>query len=337
MATIKDIANIAGVSISTVSRVLNLDKSLNVSEETREKVLEIADKMNYMTAKQKKLRDKVYNIGIVSSFIDGEANDPYFLYIRMAIEKMCNEKNIEFKSVYIDKLISEPTSKYKGINGIIAIGIFTNEEIKKLECITKDIIFVDSSPDEWKYDSIVVNFKQGVLSALSYLENLGHKNIGYIGGRVIAHNDKEKKELFNDREKIYTEYMKEKGNYKKEWIYKGEFTLEDGYELMKKMLENKNLPTAIFIASDPMAIGAYKAINEKGYSIPEDISIIGFDDIATAKFLTPSLTTVKVFVELMGETALNTILERLENSREISKKIVLPVKLIKRESCKSIK
>ncbi len=337
MATIKDIANIAGVSISTVSRVLNLDKTLNVSEETREKVLEIADKMNYMTAKQKKLKDKGHTIGIVSSFVGGESNDPYFLYIRMAIEKRCNEKNIEFKSVYIDKLVNEPVSKYKGINGIIAIGVFTSEEIEKLESITNEIIFVDSSPDEWKYDSIVVNFKQGVLSALNYLVDLGHIDIGYIGGRVIAHNDKEKKEMFNEREKIYIEYMKEKGNYKKEWVYKGDFTLEDGYDLMKKMLENKNIPTAVFVASDPMAIGAYKAINEKGYFVPKDISIIGFDDIATAKFLTPSLTTIKVFVELMGETALNTILERLENSREISKKIVLPVKLIERESCKAIK
>ena len=85
-----------------------------------------------------------------------------------------------------------------------------------------------------------------------------------------------------------------------------------------------------------MAIGAYKAIQEEGYTIPNDISIVGFDDIATAQYLTPSLTTVKVFTDYMGETALDTLMERIKDERELSKKIVLPVKLIIRDSCKAI-
>ena len=119
-------------------------------------------------------------------------------------------------------------------------------------------------------------------------------------------------------------------------VYKGDFTLEDGYNLMKNMVSLKNIPSAVFVASDPMAIGAYKAITEKGLKIPEDISIIGFDDIMTAKFLTPALTTVKVYTDFMGETALNTLIDRIVNNRELSKKTVLPVKLIIRESCKKI-
>ncbi|MBM7835275.1 LacI family DNA-binding transcriptional regulator [Clostridium sardiniense] len=334
MATIKDIAKEAGVSISTISRILNLDKTLNVSEETRKRVLKIAEEMNYVTIRQRKQKEKSYKIGVISSFVElKELNDPYFLSIRMAIEKKCNEENIDFKSLYINKILDNSINNEEELDGIIAVGIFKEEEIKILKAITKNIIFVDSSPDEWEFDSIVVDFKHGVNSAMKYLYELGHRNIGYIGAKVVPHNDINGVELINYREKTYREFMENINNYRDEWVYKGNFTLEDGYELMKGMLSNKDIPTAVFIASDPMAIGAYKAIMEAGYSIPKDISIIGFDDIVTAKFLTPALTTIKVYTDFMGETAVNTLIERIKDNREMSKKIVLPVKLIKRDSC----
>ncbi|GAA0069659.1 LacI family DNA-binding transcriptional regulator [Clostridium sardiniense] len=334
MATIKDIAKEAGVSISTISRILNLDKTLNVSEETRKRVLKIAEEMNYVTIRQRKQKEKSYKIGVISSFVElKELNDPYFLSIRMAIEKKCNEENIDFKSLYINKILDNSINNEEELDGIIAVGIFKEEEIKILKAITKNIIFVDSSPDEWEFDSIVVDFKYGVNSAMKYLYELGHRNIGYIGAKVVPHNDINGVELINYREKTYREFMENINNYRDEWVYKGNFTLEDGYELMKGMLSNKDIPTAVFIASDPMAIGAYKAIMEAGYSIPKDISIIGFDDIVTAKFLTPALTTIKVYTDFMGETAVNTLIERIKDNREMSKKIVLPVKLIKRDSC----
>ncbi|MGG7097827.1 LacI family DNA-binding transcriptional regulator [Clostridium sardiniense] len=334
MATIKDIAKEAGVSISTISRILNLDKTLNVSEETRKRVLKIAEEMNYITIRQRKQKEKSYKIGVISSFVElKELNDPYFLSIRMAIEKKCNEENIDFKSLYINKILDNSINNEEELDGIIAVGIFKEEEIKILKAITKNIIFVDSSPDEWEFDSIVVDFKHGVNSAMKYLYELGHRNIGYIGAKVVPHNDINGVELINYREKTYREFMENINNYRDEWVYKGNFTLEDGYELMKGMLSNKDIPTAVFIASDPMAIGAYKAIMEAGYSIPKDISIIGFDDIVTAKFLTPALTTIKVYTDFMGETAVNTLIERIKDDREMSKKIVLPVKLIKRDSC----
>ncbi|MBY0754314.1 LacI family DNA-binding transcriptional regulator [Clostridium sardiniense] len=334
MATIKDIAKEAGVSISTISRILNLDKTLNVSEETRKKVLKIAEEMNYITIRQRKQKEKSYKIGVISSFVElKELNDPYFLSIRMAIEKKCNEENIDFKSLYINKILDNSINNEEELDGIIAVGIFKEEEIKILKAITKNIIFVDSSPDEWEFDSIVVDFKHGVNSAMKYLYELGHRNIGYIGAKVVPHNDINGVELINYREKTYREFMENINNYRDEWVYKGNFTLEDGYELMKGMLSNKDIPTAVFIASDPMAIGAYKAIMEAGYSMPKDISIIGFDDIVTAKFLTPALTTIKVYTDFMGETAVNTLIERIKDDREMSKKIVLPVKLIKRDSC----
>lgn len=338
MATIKDIASAAGVSISTVSRILNLDKTLNVSEDTRKKVLSIAEEMNYVTIKERKSKLKNHTIGIICSFTEvKELNDPYFLSIRMTIEKKCIEENIDFKSLYYTKILNDDTSNYKGLDGIIAIGIFQDDEIKKLRELSQNIVFIDSSPDEWEFDSIVVDLKYGVRKALEYLYSLGHKDIGYIGAKVIPHNNNNNGvELVNYREATYKDFMNEIDNLNYNWIFKGDFTPEDGYNLMSKALKLNNIPSAFFIASDPMAIGAYKAIQENGYKIPEDISIVGFDDIATAQYLSPSLTTVKVFTDFMGETALNTLIERIKDERSLSKKIVLPVKLIIRDSCKLV-
>ncbi|GAB6170227.1 LacI family DNA-binding transcriptional regulator [Clostridium carnis] len=337
MATIKDIAKVAGVSISTVSRILNFDKSLNVSEDTRKKVLEIAEEMNYVTMKERKSKLKNHTIGIICSYTElKELSDPYFLSIRIAIEKKCNIEDIEFKLLYLNKILSDDNSSYKGLDGIIAIGIFQENEIEKLSELSKNIVFIDSSPDEWNYDSVVVDLRNGVKSALEYLTSLGHKNIGYIGAKVTPHNNYNHDELLNYREETYKDFMINKNNFNSNWLFKGNFTPEDGYSLMKEALKLNEIPSAFFIASDPMAIGAYKAIQEAGYSIPNDISIIGFDDIATAQYMTPSLTTIKVYTDYMGETALETLIERIKLDRKISKKIVLPVKLIIRDSCTRI-
>lgn len=332
MATIKDIAQKAGVSISAVSRILNLDETLNVSEETRIRVLKIADELNYVKVKDRKTKSKNFKIGIVTSFNElKEINDPYFLSIRMSIEKNCLNNNIEFSSLYIDNI-----KKNTSLDGILAIGIYEEEEIELLSKISQNIVFIDSSPDEWEFDSIVVDLKYGSTKALEYLYKLGHREIGYIGAKVIPHNNKDGNELLNYREQTYLSFMESKGLSDNAVIYKGDFTSEDGYRLMKEALLNDYVPTAFFIASDPMAIGAYKAISEKKLKIPEDISIIGFDDIATSQFLNPSLTTVKIYTEYIGETAVDTLLERLTGKRSLSKKIVLPVNLIIRESCTRI-
>ena len=335
MATIKDIANSVGVSIATVSRVLNLDETLNVSSETRKKVLEVAEELNYITIKERKNRGKAYNIGIVYWYTDvQEINDPYFLSIRMAVERKCSEEEVNFRNIDIERILNGNLSDYNNLDGIIAIGIFDNTDIEKMKKLSKNIVFIDSSPNEKDYDSIVVDFKNAVKESMEYLYSLGHEKIGYIGG--VCYSRREKSVFVNYREKTYKEFMESIGSYKKEWVLSGRFLPEDGYSLMMKALKEKERPTAFFVASDPMAIGAYKAIFELGLKIPEDISIVGFDDIYTAQFLAPSLTTVRVYKDIMGEIAVETLLDRIKKKRDLGRKIVLPTKLIKRESCRRI-
>lgn len=335
MATIKDIANNVGVSIATVSRVLNLDETLNVSDETRRRVLEVAEELNYITIKERKNRGKTYNIGIIYWYTDiQEINDPYFLSIRMAVERKCSEEEVNFRNIDLERVLNGAINDYNNLDGIIAIGIFDSTDIEKMRKLSKNIVFVDSSPNEKIYDSVVVDFKNAVKESMEYLYSLGHRKIGYIGG--VCYSRSEKSVFVNYREKTYREFMESINSYREEWILSGKFLPEYGYSLMMKALKQKERPTAFFVASDPMAIGAYKSVFESGLKIPDDISIIGFDDIYTAQFLAPSLTTVKVYKDVMGEIAVETLLERIKRKRELGRKIVLPTKLIKRESCKKI-
>lgn len=326
MATLKEVAEKAGVSIATVSRVLNFDETLNVPTVTKRRIFEIAEELQYITVKQRKKRIKKLTIGIVQWYTETqELKDPYYLSIRMAVEKKCDGEGINFRGL---SLYDPPP---KDIDGIAAIGKFGQDELKLLDGLSKHIVFVDSSPDEIKYDSIVTDYKNGVTDALSYLYSLKHRSIGYIGGLEYI-NDK--KDVVKDyREETYKLFMKDKGLFQENWLFKGSFTPEDGYRLMHEALSSKERPTAFFIASDPMAIGAYKAAFEKGFSIPKDISIVGFDDIYTSQFLIPALTTIKVYTDFMGETAVETLSERLKTGRKISKKILIPTQLIIRESC----
>lgn len=332
MATIKDIATKAGVSISTVSRVLNFDESLNVPDVTKKKVFEAAEELNYVKRKEKRNhQNSNTKIAIVHWYSEKEElGDPYYLSIRIGVEKKCDEESIQ--TIRLNK--EEASLNKEGIDGVVAIGKFSKEEIEFIKNISDNIVFVDSSPNEDLFDSVVIDFRKAMTEVLDYLTDLGHTTIGYIGGEEFVNKKKEK---VNDyREITYIEYMKASGIFKEDILSLGNFTHASGYEIMKSMLKLKGVPTAFFIANDTMAIGAYKAVLEKGLRIPEDISIVGFNDISTATYLAPSLSTVKVYTEFMGESAVELLLERLKTNRAINKKVIIPTKFIIRESCKNI-
>ena len=333
MATLKEIAELAGVSLTTVSRVLNMDETLNVSEATRQKVLETAEELNYVVNRTKKTKAKKYTFGIVNWYNHKqELDDPYYFSIRLAVEKKCKEENMSYTNIERFDLKED---KYKNIDGIIAIGKFGERDIQVIERIAEHIVFIDCSPKEKRYDSVVADYRLGVEEALDYLEALGHTHIGYIGGEEYINNREET--IIDYREQTYTDWMAHKGYNAYQKLYKGSYTLEEGYALMKEALTQTPHPTAFFIASDPMAIGAYKAIAEAGLCLPEDISIVGFDDIQTAKFLVPSLTTVKVYTEYMGETGVELLIEGLRTNRTIRKKVIIPTELLKRDSTQALK
>ena len=327
MATIKDIAAKAGVSIATVSRVLNHDETLNAQEETKKRIFEIAEELEYEVRAQKKRRRKL-KIGVFYSYSpEEELQDPYYLCIRLAIEKKLEEEGYTKVIVKLD----DSPEMINGLDGVICTGTFTKKMVEAIEIWECPVIFIDADPNPKRFDSIGVDYRRAVEEIVSYLVGCGHTKIGMIGCREV---DKEGDEVLDTRIQHFQNALKKRGLYHPEYTKFGAYYAKYGYKLLKEFYEEGNLPTALFVANDSMAAGSYRAAYELGLKIPDDISIIGFNDIPTAKYMVPPLTTVRLYMEFMGEYAVKLLEERIIHGREICVKVSIPTKLYIRDSVK---
>lgn len=327
MATIKDIAERAGVSSATVSRVLNYDATLSVADETKRKVFEAAEALSYRKRSTKRYVDQ--KIAIVHWYTEQEElNDLYYLSIRLGIEERCKEIGMSPEVYFYDNIKEIQASNTEGI---IAIGKFSDAQVAELTVINPNVVFVDYCPNEDRYDSIVINFELATKKIIEFFLSTAHTEIGFIGGRELLKG--QEAPLEDLREKTYATYMKEKGFYDERFLFIGEFSVDEGYRLMKEAIQQlgEELPTAFFMGSDVMAIGAIRALHEANIPIPGRVSLIGINDMSISKHMYPSLSTVRVYTEIMGETAVDTLIERLEG-RKIAKKVFVSTKLIIRES-----
>jgi len=334
MATIRDIALKAKVSAATVSRVLNGDQTLSASDQTKKRVLEVAEELDYQRSSLKKKQPSRMRFGLVTlRSLQTEIQDPYFLSVRMGIERQCRERHIKLIKIYNNSDV-QWIDKLKEVAGIIILGHYSQEEVEKFRNINENLIFVDSSPDDLIYDSVVVDFTSATRQVIDHFIDHGHTNIGFIGGRFWTGWMTDKRCYKTDfREASFREYMLIKGLLNEEVISVDDFTIESGYKQMLELIKKDlNFPTAFFISSDMMAIGAIKALTENNIKVPEDVEIIAFDDIPTASYLTPSLSTVKIYTEFMGETAVDVLLDRIEHERQLPRKIIILSKYIQRQS-----
>lgn len=325
MATLKDIADHAGVSITTVSRVLNYDETLNVQDETKKRIFEAAQELEYQM-KEKRKRKRKLNIGVLYSYcLEEELEDTFYLSVRVAIEKKIQQEG--FKKYQIRTIDTSDT--LAKLDGIICLGTFAQSMVQKIDSFAKPVVFVDTQPDEEKYDSVVINTKKSVKKAMDYIIEKGHTKIAFIGGYEM---DQDGKEVLDNRTFIYKEYMQKKELFRDDFLKIGGYYPKYGYYLMKELLLLEEKPTAVFVVNDSLAVGCYKAIDEMGLCIPNDISIVGFNDISVAKYMVPPLTTVHLHMEFMGEQAVNILADRIFSDRETCFKMTVPSKLIIRES-----
>ncbi|WP_026674563.1 LacI family DNA-binding transcriptional regulator [Alkalihalobacterium bogoriense] len=338
MSTITDVAKKANVSISTVSRVLNNDETITVMNETRERIIQIAEELKYSTPKKKTTKRKDttnnYQIGVIMyGSKEDENSDPFFLAIREGVEKQCEESGIAISEL-IRLRNSTPSSTLHELDGIIVIGKIDPKEIEAVYPKSNHIVYINDSPNPKYYDSIISDLHMAASEVLHHLSSLGHEKIGFLGGYeyVQRFNNNKKKYVQETRREIYEKWMKEKKLYYPDYVFLGDWTTVSGYSQIMAAIKKGNLPTAIFAASDPMAIGALRALNECGIRVPDDMAVASIDDIDIAGFLNPPLTTVKIYTEQMGRTAVNMLLERI-HGREVPVKIVFPTSLIIRESC----
>lgn len=328
MVTIKDIAQQANVSTTTVSRVLNNDQSFNVSEKTRSKVMEVAKQMGYKTVVER-YNKKYYRLALVykpAIFYNHLENDFHFS-IRSGIDKICSQYEIDIFNVFNASNVA-----FENLHGAIILGNYTNEEIKDMVASlhTDHILIIGRCPDDNKYDSVWFDTKRAIHSALNYLTELGHHDIGYIGSYENVDIDMEER-----RNQIFLRYMSKFPEFNSTRMYiENSLSLKNGYKLMERAMNDGPLPSAFFIANDPLAIGALDYLKEKNIPIPETFSIVSFDGHQMTRYTTPALTTVQIPTEYMGRVAVQTLIEKIEEVRSLTKKVLVPTELKIRESSK---
>jgi LacI family transcriptional regulator len=185
------------------------------------------------------------------------------------------------------------------------------------------VLFLDGSPNPERYDSIVVDFEHGTEKALKHLTSLGHTRIGYIGGYRPE----------DPRELAYRKYIEKEAGFDDKLLRaSGDWSIHSGYELVNDLIAERCLPTALFVASDPMALGAMRALSEAGLRVPEDIAIVSCNDNELARFTNPPLTTVHVPTQAMGSIAVNMLVGGVIREH-CPLQVTVPTKLVIRESC----
>lgn len=330
MATIRDIAEKAQVSVATVSRILNNDASLKASMETKQKVMEIAKNLGYQ--KSGKQTKAAFTLGILQWFsAEQEMKDNYYLMIRKGIEDFCIKNCIQ--AVRAFKSDVDYMNQLQGVDGLMCIGKFSKKEVSSLMGITSNIVFLDMTVEEYAVTTFSLDFKRAVYDIMEYLTAKGHEKIAFLGGREYL----EQNEIFSDeRKKYYEEYCVQNKLDASTYLKEGIYSVESGYEMMNELIREEKIPTAVFAASDHIAIGAMKAIHENGLRIPEDISIIGFDDVDLCNFVSPALTTMHAPAYDMGQYGVNFRFAASNLIQATPIRVKIPCRLVERESCADI-
>jgi Bacterial regulatory proteins, lacI family len=228
MATIKDIAQKASVSAATVSRILNQDDTLSVTDETKQRVLKVAQELNY-TKHLKNTVEKSISIGIFQWYsVFQELEDPYYQAIRVGIEKYCADHNIHVVRAFQSDCNYPDT--LKDLQGLICIGKFNKSQIKSFQKLNSNTIFVDMKTPKIYCDTINLDFQQAVTEALDYLYDLGHRKIAYLGGKeVLADNSV----YFEERKDTFINFCQEHSIDHESFIYEGDYSAESGYSMTK--------------------------------------------------------------------------------------------------------
>lgn len=326
--SIKEVAKLAGVSVATVSRVIN--KNVYVKAETTRKVLEAIEKTGYKPnaiARSLKVKN-TKSIGIIIPDISSH----FFPDVVRGIEDVANEYNYNVILCNTD-LNREKEKKYldilveKQVDGIVYMSnTITDELAGKIAGVGTEIVLI--STDYRDLASITIDNVKAAAEAVKYIISKGYRDIAFIGGQMTDPNAGLPR--FNG----YVKALSEAGiNINKDFILEGDYRYESGYKGGKKLLSLDNKPQAVFASSDEMAIGVIKAALEYGYSIPDELAVVGFDNIDISKMVYPSLTTISQPLYEMGCEGMKLLAKKL-NKEEIEKyKVVLEHKLIIRESC----
>lgn len=336
--TLREIAAEAGVSISTVSRVLNKNAKSAASPQVQARILDIAARANYLPVSREKEaaplsspeQTKIQPLRSIACLFarvpDGET-DFFFSTLASSIEKEASLHNYVLRYTFSSFDIDDPYTLQmiaaNQVDGIAVLGRCDKPLLKFLRKNFEYVVYTGLTNVDAKYDQIICDGCEIGVALVDYLSGLGHQKIAYIGE--------------TKRETRYTGYCEglKKNNitFHKRYVADVPLSIEGGYKGVNSLLRGGCDATAYFCADDTSAIGAMRAIKEHGLRIPEEISIVSVNDIDTAKYLSPMLTTVHIPVEEMGHMAAKTLIDRIEGGHQVHLKTLVPFYIQKRESC----
>jgi len=344
----EDIARLAGVSRSTVSRVIN--QYANVPEETRRKVMKVIEEHQYepntnarvlagkgtdtiglfviSTAEKTRGSNRIYQNNYFAPFVDALVDTANALGYYVLIHTVYSEE--DFQKV-------RQAFSQKRIDGGVIVGTQKNlEEIRSIVQLGEPLVLIDYDPAELARHHMdistvsVINSKDfaGSSAAVAHLIGLGHREIAFISGRQNTHSGRE-------RFRAYESALEEHGiPFRQELVLDGDFRREPAREAVTAFLAGGARPTAYFAANDEMALGALDAFREFSLRVPEDVSLIGFDDSSIASRLAPALTSVRLPIAEMAQTAAETIVAMCRKQSAAFSAVSFPTELVIRETCR---
>lgn len=334
-----DVARLAGVSRATVSYVINnrTDGKVPISEETRQRVLAAIAELDYVPdARAQALRSgNTKTIGLIIPDI----HNPHFWEIADGVEQEANAASyhILLSSIPPENKDAEDIFKdlsQRRIDGLVMVPSFIYHSAEAQKILSNLLkrrlpivgMMAEHSEVNCQIDRVISDYREVTLEIMQHLLSLGHKRIGFIYGIAVP-------ELGNDRLHAYQESLRTAGlPLDPSLVVECGPTVEDSYHATQQLLALPNRPTALLAINDLLAVGALRAIGDLNLHVPQDISVIGYDNIPLSKYLVPRLSTASKNGERMGREAIRLLLARLQDPERPCQTIRLPARLILRES-----
>lgn len=336
---IKDIAKAAGVSPAAVSLVLN--NRPGVGEATRQGILEIARSMNYDFERSTNLtRNRDETIRFLHISRHGHVvNNEHEIFIANYIDGLSQEArklrlNLEIFTIHLGSIEDiVKAAQDNRVGGTIVLGTeLSPQEIRSFQSVNSPVVFIDNYDEVAGFDFVDMNNKESVFRIVEHFREKGHRDIGMVASYVTTPN-------FFMRAYAFKEALSFYGlTYSKEYQFNVDSTFPGAYrDMMDALSTRSNLPTALFCSNDIIAFGCIKALKEKNLRVPEDISVIGFDNLPTSAMLDPALTTIEVSKRQIGRLAVRLLNERMKSTHNIpNSKILVSGELVERSSVKNL-
>jgi len=339
LSTIRDVANLAKVSIATVSRVLNNDTQYKMTDETRARVWKAVTDLNYTVkspANSSSGDNKAHSgnalvkIGCVLSVTKNKYNDPYFMSILSGVEEQLQSNGYELTFIKTGAELEDKKALYSAfsnpVSGLILMESLNSEIYQFIRNQVPNIVGIDTWWED--IDNVGYDHYRVASVAVQHLIDKGHKKIGFIGGSGMSGNIKS-----SQRYRGYYASLHAAGlTVNPDWVIDCAWDENLCMEKVSQLYQKEDSPTAFFVASDLMAMAALSSLYKMGIAVPDKVAVIGLSNIEISKYSNPPLTTIEIPTKEIGMVAVDLLLARINGYQLLPRKVILPTSLVLRNS-----